>query len=182
MCVQPPAGPPLPVASRLGRGSPLPQKPEPSRRTCQRSWGWLRIRARITHKPKLCPGSMASIKVYLTGRADAPAIPLKTGCSLGSGGQSFSGRLGRPLAEVSGHKGLDRLAALHQAFGPIRFSGQPIPCDRALHVSRTYPVSLAPQTPIPDHLGVRGPVVSNLVSISLSSGMENGFCRLGRPS
>ena len=78
-------------------------------------------------------------KVHRSGRADLPAIPLRVCRFLDSGGRPFSGRSEWPLARASGHKRLDRLAALHQTIGPVRFSDQLVPCDHFLPVSRTYP-------------------------------------------
>ncbi len=82
----------------------------------------------------VCPRRFA-----LSDAPYAPAIPLKTNRSLDTGSRTFSGRPSQLLARAAEHIGLDRLASLHQSIDSNRFLDQPIPCDRVLHVSRTYP-------------------------------------------
>jgi len=101
--------------------------------------GRMRIRVKLITSPSgqisdACPGRLA-----FSDAPDAPATPLKTHRSLDASGGPFSGRPGRPLARAAEHMGLDRLAALHQAIDPTCFFGQPVPYDRVLHVSSTYP-------------------------------------------
>ena len=112
-------------------------------------WGRFGIRVKLGHKLIRAGSRALSEKAHLAGRAVALTIPLNTCRSLDRDGRLFSGRLGWLLAHALGHKELDRLAALHQTIGPTRFSGQPVPCDRVLHVSRTYPSLDTQCRPIP---------------------------------
>ena len=50
-----------------------------------------------------------------------------------------SGHQGRPLTRASEYEGTVQPAATYQLIDQQKFSGRPVPCDRILRISRTYP-------------------------------------------
>ena len=62
----------------------------------QPKWGWLRIRPKLTHKPKQRLGSTVSAKVCLSGQQILACISLKTRSLLWASGRAICGQHGEP--------------------------------------------------------------------------------------